>query len=553
MHFLNEKNLKFYTIIIILSMLVVFLGVNMYNNAKYQITTLLNKNSQTTSQNIVEVFHFWLNERISLLSSASKFIEASNVLQDEEKIKKFTKIFLKGSASGFDLIQILNKDGELYINGEKIINEYERKTRLNLIWYLDTKENLKPTVNFMPTHTILKEKTLNICVPNYKNNKFEATICGVVRLESLFKNINNFKLQPNSYSFIVTHSGEILTKINDLNLKNKIQNKFKSIFLIDEDITSLQVDSNFISISEIPSLNWYIGAGTNNKEEINKLLSTITKNAILVLFAFILLAALANFLHNLMYEKIKKSKDEYELLLSHKAKMSEAGELITGINHQFIQPVNSLNLMISTLLMLKKEGNLEDGVLESMLSKGQKSIVLLNNTIEIFRNFYKTTENISEFSIKQSIQNLLTLMHTELARANVHIVLDIKDDKQVNQIENIIQQILLILIHNAKDALVDKFKNDIQKRKITISVKFSNLKCYIKVSEFGSGINEIMIGKIFSQPKTTKKYGNGIGLYFGKKLANEKINGDIKLIKNAEPTEFELSFDINLKSKKENL
>nr|WP_228026648.1 hypothetical protein [Campylobacter sp. RM12916] len=59
-----------------------------------------------------------------------------------------------------------------------------------------------------------------------------------------------------------------------------------------------------------------------------------------------------------------------------------------------------------------------------------------------------------------------------------------------------------------------------------------------------------MRDKIFSMPKTTKKSGNGIGLYFGKKLANEKIGGDLKLVSDANPTVFELSFDINLKGEK---
>lgn len=140
-------------------------------------------------------------------------------------------------------------------------------------------------------------------------------------------------------------------------------------------------------------------------------------------------------------------------------------------------------------------------------------------------------------------------MHTELARANINVALNDFEDKRVEQIENIIQQILLILIHNAKDAIIDKFKNDIKNRKIQIDVSFDNKKAYIKVIDFGSGVSKIMGKKIFSHPKTTKKYGNGIGLYFGKKLANEKINGDIKLINYFNPTIFQLEFDINLKDK----
>ncbi|MDO5046391.1 ATP-binding protein [Campylobacter sp.] len=543
-------NFKIYLTIILFSLFVVLIGVNIYTSSKHYIVELSNKNKITTSNNIVEIFQFWLDERINSLVKASKYIENANILQSEEKIKKFTEIFLEDS-NEFDLIQLLKEDSQIYINGEKIVrSKEEQKTRFDLIWYMDTKFEGKPTVNFMPKHAILNEGTLNLCVPNYKDGKFQAVLCGIVKVQNIFEKIGNFKLPPNSYSFIVTHGGEILTQMQDKELKERIESRFKEIFLTDEDISSIVLDSNFISIAEIPSLNWFIGAGTDNAKETKELLEATTKNALVLLFAFVALAFVANSLHSFMYKKVKKKRDEYEMILAHKARMSEAGELISGINHQFIQPVNSLNLMISAILMLKKEGRLDWNMLQNMLEKGQKSISLLSDTIEIFRNFYKTSENIKEFSVNQSIKNLLTLMHTELSRANVYVVLVEFEDKKVNQIENIIQQILLILIHNAKDALADKFKDDIKARKTQIEVNFDDKKCYIRVIEFGSGVSEAISKKIFAEPKTTKKQGSGIGLYFAKKLANKKINGDIRLVNRALPTIFELSFDINLKGDK---
>jgi len=41
----------------------------------------------------------------------------------------------------------------------------------------------------------------------------------------------NFSLAPNSYSFLVTHSGEILTSMADATLKREIEEKFKELFL----------------------------------------------------------------------------------------------------------------------------------------------------------------------------------------------------------------------------------------------------------------------------------------------------------------------------------
>ncbi|MCD8212773.1 MAG: ATP-binding protein [Campylobacter sp.] len=541
-------NPKIYIIIILASFFVIVLGINMYNGAKEQLVMLSNKSKVSASENIVKIFQFWLDERIDSLTKASKFMQSMNVSQNDEEINKFIKLFLQNS-SEFDLVQYLRKDGEIFVNGKKLpITDAESKDyRLGLVWYVETKESDDVSVNFIHKHSVLKQGTINLCVPNHKNGEFEGVLCGIVKIKNIFEKIDNFTLPPNSYSFIASQGGEILTKMEDNGLKSQIENELKEHLLKGDDINSMYINSNFISIDEIPSLKWYIGAGTNNEAEIKRLHSAISKNALILLLAFMALALIANSLHNFMYAEIRKRQDEYEIMLAHKAKMSEAGELISGINHQFIQPVNSLNLMISTLLMLKRTGNLNEENLSNFLKNGQKSIKLLSDTIDIFRNFYKTGENITEFSVKQSVKNLLMLMHTELSRANVHAVLNDFEDVRINQMQNIIQQILLILINNAKDALVEKFKDDISKRRIDISVSKKDGICYVRVSEFGTGVSETMSRKIFTELKTTKKQGNGIGLYFGKKLANEKIKGDLRLVNISMPTIFELSFDMNLK------
>ncbi|MDU6828284.1 sensor histidine kinase [Campylobacter curvus] len=544
---LKEHNFKIYLIIIISSLFLVALGANIYVGAKAKITELANKNKVATSENIVDNFQIWLDERINSLVLAAKFMENAGVVSDDERIKNFIVLF-KQNAKEFDIVQLLREDSEIFVNGKHILKTSGEEDRTSLVWYAETKATDAPTVNFMQRHRVLNEATLNFCVPVHKEGKFAAAFCGVVKTSGIFKNISNFKLPPNSYSFLVTHGGEVLSPMKDTALKEKIERKFRELFLTDEDITSLNIGSNFISVAEIPTLNWFIGAGTDNEKELAELNRAVLKNALVLLFAFVALALTANFLHNFMYARIKKLQDEYEILLTHKAKMSEAGELISGINHQFIQPVNSLNLMISTLLMLQKDGKLDDENLRSMLQSGQKSVQLLSNTIEIFRNFYKTSENIEEFDVAQSVKNLLTLMHTELSRANVRVNLEASEGIKARQIENIIQQILLILIHNAKDAVVEKFKDDLCRREIKLSVSADGQKCRIGVSDFGGGVSEALKDKILTEPKTTKKQGSGIGLYFGKKLANEKINGDIKLLSAANPTTFELSFDVDLRA-----
>ena len=75
------------------------------------------------------------------------------------------------------------------------------------------------------------------------------------------------------------------------------------------------------------------------------------------------------------------------------------------------------------------------------------------------------------------------------------------EEMKVCQIENIIQQILLILIHNAKDSLVESYKDEPLKRVIELKFRSFEDKCYIGVYDNGGGVSYEMSKKIFTLAK----------------------------------------------------
>lgn len=538
---------RIYLIIFFAGFLFLIFGVKFYNNVKTRLIEISDNNKMAIADNIVIAFNSWLNDRVNSLVVLSSIIENTNLLDDEKQLNSVIKTFFETSTN-FAVVQILRNDGEIFINGKRFTDEEisPKSERLTLLWYLETMQNNSPTINYMPSHKTLKIPTLNICVPTRKDTKPVATLCGIIKFENIF-DISNFKLPGNAYAFILANNGGILTKMDDEKIKKQIESQAIEMLLNKRITDGFMLDRSFVSFSRIAMLDWYIGVGANESKQIFDMLSFTKKNSFELLAAFILLTLFAHYSYNYLYKRAKRRNQEYKILLEHKTKIDEMGELISNMNHQFIQPVNSLNLMISSLLMLQKDKNLNDEILRKSLENGQNSVKLLKDTIDVFANFSTSAENIYEFSVTKSIKNLLIIMRTELNRANVNVVFDHFDDILISQKECIIQQILLILIHNAKDALLEKYPNDISKRQININVQKNENKCFLLVSEYGIGLNADVAKRIFKTPKTTKKTGNGIGLYFGKKLANEKINGDIELKNRANPTIFELSFDIKLK------
>ncbi|WP_089188690.1 hypothetical protein [Campylobacter sputorum] len=81
------------------------------------------------------------------------------------------------------------------------------------------------------------------------------------------------------------------------------------------------------------------------------------------------------------------------------------------------------------------------------------------NTIDTIRNFYKYSDDITQFNLYQSISNLLKILSVHLKSKNVNINLNCDKNLVVKNKETFLQQILLILIQNAKDALIQKHQN----------------------------------------------------------------------------------------------
>jgi signal transduction histidine kinase len=88
--------------------------------------------------------------------------------------------------------------------------------------------------------------------------------------------------------------------------------------------------------------------------------------------------------------------------------------------------------------------------------------------------------------------------------------------------KNELSQVIVIILTNAKDALVDA---DIINPKIDIEVTKVDEKITISLSNNAGEIDKNIIGDIFQQYFTTKDFadGTGLGLYIAKLIVN-KLN-----------------------------
>ncbi|WP_404318487.1 PAS domain S-box protein [Malaciobacter canalis] len=223
---------------------------------------------------------------------------------------------------------------------------------------------------------------------------------------------------------------------------------------------------------------------------------------------------------------LEKEKEKKEKIIYQQSKMAAMGEMIENIAHQWRQPLSTMTVSASGIKMQKEFGILKDESLSEFIEAILESSKHLSQTIDDFRNFFKTTKYEEVFNIKNTFNKTLVLLSSKFKNRNIKIEQDIQSI-EIKSLQNELIHVILNILNNANDALE---KLNIEEKIIFIKSKIdSTNKLKIKISDNAGGINENIIFKIFDPYFTTKhqSQGTGIGLYMTKEIVNKHLNGSI--------------------------
>jgi signal transduction histidine kinase len=230
-------------------------------------------------------------------------------------------------------------------------------------------------------------------------------------------------------------------------------------------------------------------------------------------------------LAHLVEVQVEKLSNQNRLI--HKqAQYAALGEMMDAIAHQWKQPISIISLKV-TQLALKKDlkRQISDEDIENMTNEVMEQIYHLNDTIDDFRQFFRPNVTLEHIDILSHIESTLTLMENTIQKNFIDIVIDSKEQINVDCIPNELKHIFINLINNSKDAFIE---NDIKNRKIEINFYRNTQNVIIEFRDNAGGIPQDIIDKIFTVNFTTKTAsdGTGVGLYMSKQIV-EKIQGTI--------------------------
>lgn len=224
----------------------------------------------------------------------------------------------------------------------------------------------------------------------------------------------------------------------------------------------------------------------------------------------------------------RRVQKEQEVMLVQQSKLAAMGEMIGHIAHQWRQPLNVMNMTTLDLKFKQELGSLSDEKLRSALEVIESLSDQMSNTINDFMNFYKPNKDKKDFCLYETVLYATQIVNVQLQNFGISLSLNIDPSLKVHGLANELQQVILNLLGNAKDAFVNK---PIEPKQICLVAWKSEEGLFLGMEDNAGGIDEGLLERIFEPYFTTKgkMQGSGIGLYICSMIMRESFGGSIKV------------------------
>ncbi|MCP1441841.1 PAS domain S-box-containing protein [Pseudomonas sp. GGS8] len=201
--------------------------------------------------------------------------------------------------------------------------------------------------------------------------------------------------------------------------------------------------------------------------------------------------------------------------LTQSAKMATLGEMATGLAHEINQPLNVMRMAIVNVLKRLSNGDAQIDYLTDKLNRIDAQVQRAAKVVDHMRVFGRRSEIEQQpFNPVQAIEGTLALLSEGLRGKGVELrVSESGFDVQVRGYVDQLEQVLINLMVNARDALLSKRETDPAfKPWISLYAERDEHAVRLWVEDNGGGIDPRLLERIFEPFFTTKPVGVGTGL-----------------------------------------
>lgn len=191
-------------------------------------------------------------------------------------------------------------------------------------------------------------------------------------------------------------------------------------------------------------------------------------------------------------------------------RMTALGELVSTTTHEFNNVLMTI-MNYAKMGMRHRDDATRDKALDKILNASQRAAKITNSVLAMARNRSTTFEPTN---LQKLIDETMILLEREMHKYRIAVEMDVQEVPDVPAIGNQLQQVLMNLLINARQAMGDGgrlivgLKQDVENQMVHLSVR-----------DFGTGISEDKLRQIFQPYYSTKdgpdasgKGGTGLGL-----------------------------------------
>jgi PAS domain S-box-containing protein len=207
--------------------------------------------------------------------------------------------------------------------------------------------------------------------------------------------------------------------------------------------------------------------------------------------------------------------------LTHLSRISLVGELAAAIVHEVGQPIGAvtLNAQAAERLLERPDVSHETlrEIVQEILRDNQRAVVEIKQLRDLVRRAEFARERLD---MRQVVREALVITRRELTNDSIQVGLQLADDvPPVMGNKAQLQQVLLNLILNARDAMLDMPP---PLRELQVTVEHGERDTvHVALADAGSGISSERVDEMFEPFVTSKRHGLGLGLAISRSIVVE--------------------------------
>ncbi len=225
-------------------------------------------------------------------------------------------------------------------------------------------------------------------------------------------------------------------------------------------------------------------------------------------------------------DELMQTWHEQEIVKRGEENLDSINNIISGIAHQWKQPLNVIGLLIQNLIDAYEYKELNSQYFDKFQDQVYQQIKYMSEIVNDFAYGFREAQRENEFSLAHAVKMGRSLVEKSLEIENVQFKEELPEDFQIAGDESKFIQVLLVLLSNAMEVFqIEEQKNP------QIIISAQKQKNWVRLEVFNTGKPvplEILphIFDVFFSTKS-KESNTGLGLTLAKKIIEGRLHGEI--------------------------